>query len=179
MLTSYIFWASLRPATLFKKETLTYLFSCEFCEIFKSIFLLEYLRTAASETGTENSLGNLTRGEKCSARNEKLHIISFFFFFFPTHLTKLTFSAQTQNIHIISLLVVWLGSKYAPAQRLSILKYRMKSVEDKAMLESMPMLNNRVTKSRKRNQQIFMSITTKVWPCYFLGSSITLNRKPY
>ena len=75
-----VFWASLRPATLFKKETLTQVFSCEFYEIFKNNFFLEHLRTAASKTGAENSLGNLARGEKCSVRNEKLHIISFFFF---------------------------------------------------------------------------------------------------
>ena len=56
-------------------------FSCEFCKIFKNTFFLEHLRTAASETGTENSLGNSARGEKCSARNEKLHIISFLFQF--------------------------------------------------------------------------------------------------
>ena len=40
---------------------------------------LEHLRTAASETGTENSLGNSAWGEKYSARNEELHIVSFFF----------------------------------------------------------------------------------------------------
>ena len=67
------------------------MFSCEFCEIFKNTFFLEHLWMAASETGTENSLGNSAQGEKCSALNEKLNIISFFFF--PTHLPKLKFSA--------------------------------------------------------------------------------------
>ena len=85
-----IFGASLRPATLFKKETLTEVFSSEFCEIFKDTFFLEHLRTAASGTGTENSLGNSAQGEKCSARNEKLHR----YIFFSTRLTKLKFSAR-------------------------------------------------------------------------------------
>ena len=34
--------AGLRPVTLFKK-TLAQVFSCEFCEIFKTPFLIEYL----------------------------------------------------------------------------------------------------------------------------------------
>ena len=63
-------------------------------------FILEHLRTAASETITENSLRN-------SARNVKLHIIR--------------------------AVEVWLGSKWASAQRL-ILKNRMKNAENKAML---------------------------------------------
>ena len=36
------------PATLFKKETLTQVFSCEFCEIFKNIFFCVTLPVAAS-----------------------------------------------------------------------------------------------------------------------------------
>ena len=72
-----------------------------------------------------------------------------------------------------------MGSKYASAERLNILKNRMKSVENKTMLKSMSMLNDRVTKSHERNRQIFMSIRTVVWPYYFLGSSVRLNRKPY
>ena len=38
----------LMPATLFKKETLTQVFSCEFCEIFKNIFFCVTLPVAAS-----------------------------------------------------------------------------------------------------------------------------------
>ena len=34
--------------TLLKKETLTQVFSCEFCEIFKNIFFTEHLRASAS-----------------------------------------------------------------------------------------------------------------------------------
>ena len=41
------------------------MFFCEFSEIFKNTFFLEYLRKVASETGTENNLGNSARGEKC------------------------------------------------------------------------------------------------------------------
>ena len=33
----------LRPATLFKKETLTQVFSCQFCEISKTPFFIEHL----------------------------------------------------------------------------------------------------------------------------------------
>ena len=37
------------PATLFiQKETLTQVFSCELCEIFKNTFFTEHLRVAAS-----------------------------------------------------------------------------------------------------------------------------------
>ena len=131
------------------------MFSCEFCKIFKNTFFLEHLRTAASETGTEKSLRNSVRGEKCSARNEKFHIISFFFFFFPTRLTKLKFSARALNFHIISLLDVWLGSKYASAQRLSILKNGMKSVENKAMLKSMSMLNDKYKVPQKESENFY------------------------
>ena len=38
----------LRPATLFKKS-LAQVFSCEFCEISKSIFFIEHLLTTASD----------------------------------------------------------------------------------------------------------------------------------
>ena len=51
-----------------KKETLTKVFSCEFCKTFKNTFFIEHLRTAASETVTENSLWN-------SVRKEKLYVI--------------------------------------------------------------------------------------------------------
>ena len=40
----------LRPAIFIKKETLTQLFSCEFCEIFKNTFFTEHLWTTASLT---------------------------------------------------------------------------------------------------------------------------------
>ena len=40
--------AGLTPATLFKKETLAQVFSCEFCEISKNTFFTEYLLTPAS-----------------------------------------------------------------------------------------------------------------------------------
>ena len=43
---------------------------------------------AASETATENSLGNADRDGKFSAKDEKLHIISIF----STRLTELKFS---------------------------------------------------------------------------------------
>ena len=66
-----------------------------------------------------------------------------------------------------------------PLHRLSILKTRMKSVENKAMLKIMSMLNDGVTKSHKRNQEIFMNMKTIAWPYYLFGSSITLNRKAY
>ena len=39
--------AGLRSATLFKKETPTLTFSCEFCEIFNNTFLTEHLRASA------------------------------------------------------------------------------------------------------------------------------------
>ena len=96
-----------------KKESLTHVFFCEFCEIFKNTFFIEYCRTATSETVTYNNLGNSSGGEKFSARDEKLHIISFL----SIRLTELKFSAQTENIHIISSLDIWLGSQYASAQK--------------------------------------------------------------
>ena len=84
--------------TFIKKETLTQVFSCEICEVLKNIVFIEHLRTAASKTFSENSLGNLARCEKFSARNEKPHIISI-----PsTRLTELKFSARVENLHIIS-----------------------------------------------------------------------------
>ena len=42
--------ASLRAATLLKKETLAQVFSCEFCEIFKSTIFTEHLWMTASLT---------------------------------------------------------------------------------------------------------------------------------
>ena len=41
--------AVLQPATLFKKETLAQVFSCEFCEISKNIFFYRTAPVAASE----------------------------------------------------------------------------------------------------------------------------------
>ena len=38
----------LRSATLIKKKTLTNVFFCEFCEIFKNKFFTEHLHTTAS-----------------------------------------------------------------------------------------------------------------------------------
>ena len=38
----------LRPATLLKKDTLTHVFSCEFCEIYKNSVLTEHLWATAS-----------------------------------------------------------------------------------------------------------------------------------
>ena len=38
----------LRPANFIKKETLAQLFSCDFCEIFKSTFLTVHIWTTAS-----------------------------------------------------------------------------------------------------------------------------------
>ena len=72
---------------------------------------IEYVRTATSETVTDNSLGNLSGDEKFSARNEKLHITSIF----SIRLTEWKFSSQADNIHIISPLDIWLGSQYASA----------------------------------------------------------------
>ena len=95
-----------------KKETMTQVFFCEFWES-KNTFFIEYIRTATSETVTENSLGNSYRGEKFSSRNEKLHIISIF----SIRLTELKFLVQAKNIHIISPLDICLGSQYASAQK--------------------------------------------------------------
>ena len=85
-----------------EKETLTPLVSCEICKTFKNTFFIVHLRTAVSETVTENSLGNSTLGEQFSARDEKLHIISIF----PTRLTESKYSARAENLHSISLLDV-------------------------------------------------------------------------
>ena len=41
-------WNKLRPAILFKKETLAQVFSCEFCEISRNTFITESLWTIAS-----------------------------------------------------------------------------------------------------------------------------------
>ena len=40
--------AGLRPATLWKKQTLAQVLSCEFCEIFKNAFFTEHLWMTAS-----------------------------------------------------------------------------------------------------------------------------------
>ena len=37
-------YASLRPANFIKKETSKQIFSCEFCQIFKNIFFIDYLQ---------------------------------------------------------------------------------------------------------------------------------------
>ena len=52
--------------------------------------------------------------------------------------------------NISSLLDVSLGSNYASAQRLTILKNRMKSVENKAMLKSMLMSMTGLQSPKKR-----------------------------
>ena len=41
-------FASLRPATLLRKETLAHVFCCGFCEISKNTFSAEHLRKNAS-----------------------------------------------------------------------------------------------------------------------------------
>ena len=56
-----------------------------FYAIYKNIFL-EHLWTAASQTGTENSVGILARGKEFLARGEKLilkstHVKSFIYLF--------------------------------------------------------------------------------------------------
>ena len=51
-----------------KKRTRHRCFPVNFAKFFKNTFCLEHLRKAASETFTENSLGN-------SVRNEQLHVI--------------------------------------------------------------------------------------------------------
>ena len=115
------------------KYTLTQVFCYEFCKAFKSSLFTEYLRTTASETFNEGSLGNSARGEKCFATDENAHII----LIFPARLTKFKFSARAENLHIIiSPLDFWLCSWYAFAQRLSILKNRMKNVEKTTMIKS-------------------------------------------
>ena len=77
------------------------MFPCEFCKIFKNTFFIEHHQNVASETVTGNSLRN-------SAQDK-------------------TFSALAENLHIISPLYVWLGSKYV-----EYVEY----VENKAMLKS-------------------------------------------
>ena len=55
--------AGLRPqaCNFIKKEALTLVFSCEFCEISKNIFFTEHLRTTASALFKEFQLqGNFT-----------------------------------------------------------------------------------------------------------------------
>ena len=46
----------------YKKEVLTQVFSCEFCEIFKNTFFTEHLRATASE---RISLKNFIRKNSC------------------------------------------------------------------------------------------------------------------
>ena len=41
--------AGFRPETLFKKETLAQVLSCNFCEIFKNTFFTEHLRKTSSD----------------------------------------------------------------------------------------------------------------------------------
>ena len=48
--------AGRRPATLLKKETLTQVFSCEFCEISKNIFSYKTPLVAASACNSESIL---------------------------------------------------------------------------------------------------------------------------
>ena len=57
-----------------------------FYAIYKNILFLEHLWTAASQTGTENSVGVLARGKEFLARGEKLilkstHVKSFIYLF--------------------------------------------------------------------------------------------------
>ena len=56
--------AGLRPqaSNVIKKEALTKVFSCEFCEISRNIFFTEHLRVTASDglhLGLQNTLKNL------------------------------------------------------------------------------------------------------------------------
>ena len=46
--------AGLRPGTLFKKKTLAQVFSCEFCEIFKTTFYYRTSLVAASEINVKS-----------------------------------------------------------------------------------------------------------------------------
>ena len=48
--------AGLRPTTQFKKETLTQVFSCEFCEILKKNFFTEQFWSTASVCQKSNIL---------------------------------------------------------------------------------------------------------------------------
>ena len=93
------------------------------------MFFIQHIGTATSEAVTENSPGNW-------ARDEKLHIISIF----STRLTKLKFLVRAENLDKISPSDVWLGSKYVFAQRLSILKNRIKNIENKAIQKSISQL---------------------------------------
>ena len=73
-------------ATLFKKETLNQVFSCEFCTIYNNNSFLEHLWMVASETGTENNVGNSARCKEFSSRDEKFilkstHVKSFIYLF--------------------------------------------------------------------------------------------------
>ena len=45
---------------IIQKQTLTQVFSCEFCEIFKNTFFIEHLRATASELGFIQKLNKLT-----------------------------------------------------------------------------------------------------------------------
>ena len=46
---------------IIQKQTLTQVFSCEFCEIFKNTFFIEHLRATASELGFIQKLNKLNR----------------------------------------------------------------------------------------------------------------------
>ena len=50
------FWIKLQTSScnFIKKETLTQVFSCTFCEIFKNTFFTEYLRVTTSTTGRQH-----------------------------------------------------------------------------------------------------------------------------
>ena len=77
-----------------------------FYAIYKNILFLEHLWTAASQTGTENSVGILVRGKEFLARGEKLilkstHVKSFIYLFISTRITELKFPTRTENLHII------------------------------------------------------------------------------
>ena len=48
-----------RACNFIKKETLTQVFSCEFCEIFKKTIFTEHMRTAASERPSQKNLSYL------------------------------------------------------------------------------------------------------------------------
>ena len=46
---------------IIQKQTLTQVFSCDFCEIFKNTFFIEHLRATASELGFIQKLNKLNR----------------------------------------------------------------------------------------------------------------------